>query len=235
MGESYLGAVLRFACKGAILRTDQLSIVAAVLVPAVFVASGRSMPEWAAAYVAWAIIILVVGVIGLRLLMAPYFLWREQNAKIAELERKQDSPRILERQELARLLAAERRMVAEEATRIRTFILHRQWTAEEVRTVFHGSERHIDKFWHDEEFQRRWVLFTNEVLEFVGTYSKIRDAEGSESGGAALFRTLNKGGINSRAKDVIDYILYKYGDPQPNPAEPSHSQSLSSIVRKTLQ
>lgn len=204
MGEGYIGAVLRFAFKGAILRTDQLSIVAAVSVPAIFHTSGSPMPEWAGSYASLAILILVGAGVGLRLVTAPYFLWRGQNTVIADLKRQLDSPRHLERQHLAKILAEERQHVADEVSRIRTFALRGKGTEEEIFQTFYGTEKHIDKFWHDEEFQRRWVVFEREVKNFIQTSHGLNDAE------KKLFRDFNQSFLNNAAKLVIDYILYEY-------------------------
>ncbi|MER9714216.1 hypothetical protein [Mesorhizobium sp. M0213] len=67
------------------LFTDKLSIVGGVLVPAVFSVSGEAVNAAVQAYVAWTIIIVVGGGVGLRLLTAPYFIWKDDQRDLAEL------------------------------------------------------------------------------------------------------------------------------------------------------
>ncbi|MER9304160.1 hypothetical protein NKJ06_31560 [Mesorhizobium sp. M0293] len=67
------------------LFTDKLSIVGGVLVPALFSVLGDAVNAAVQAYAAWTIIMIVGGGVGLRLLTAPYFIWRDDQRELVEL------------------------------------------------------------------------------------------------------------------------------------------------------
>jgi hypothetical protein len=112
----YLGRVWTFAFRRFALRTDAMQILAASLVPMIAPYLGVQNPSQAnsevLAYIGMAILALVV----IRLLSAPYFIWREDQAEIRELRHELDAPdrremeagldhRIALRRELAEKLA----------------------------------------------------------------------------------------------------------------------------------
>lgn len=82
----YLGRCLRRAFAGSVLLTDKISVVMGVLTPALFLVAGKSLDQAYQAYIAWGIILVVGGGIFLRMLTAPYFIWKDDQLRIANLE-----------------------------------------------------------------------------------------------------------------------------------------------------
>lgn len=93
MKENYLTSVLRFALKGFVLRTDAMQIILASLVPAYFQARGVAMPDGIANIVLTYIAYGAIAFVTLRFVTAPYFIWKEQNAKILALQDIVDEPK----------------------------------------------------------------------------------------------------------------------------------------------
>jgi hypothetical protein len=176
MHEYYLATVLRFAFRGSVLRTDHLSVVLAVAVPTAFMAAGKPVPEQVQDYIALSIATFALAAIGLWLLCAPYFIWKDQRTEIADLRRQLDSPNRIEREKLAEIMAQERKKVVDEVHRIRRFVLFTDWTDEEIKNVFHGSETSVDLFLHDKTFLELWEAFHADVVDFAAERRKIRRA-----------------------------------------------------------
>jgi hypothetical protein len=95
MKEGYLASVLRFAVKGFVFRTDAMQIILASLVPAYFQLRGMAMPDGIANIVLTYIAYGTVAFVMLRFVTAPYFIWKEQNAKIFTLQDIVDEPKRL--------------------------------------------------------------------------------------------------------------------------------------------
>lgn len=81
----YLGKCFHRAFAGSVLFTDKVSIVGGVLAPAIFFARGEAMDAAYQGYLAWTILAVVGGGIALRLVTAPYFIWRDDQKEISRL------------------------------------------------------------------------------------------------------------------------------------------------------
>lgn len=90
--KSYFKAVLKYAVRGFVGRTDGFQIVLASLVPAFYQIMGRPMPVETQNVVLTYIAYATFGFIIIRLITAPYFVWRDQEVKIAELKEKAEEP-----------------------------------------------------------------------------------------------------------------------------------------------
>jgi len=101
MSASYLTAILRFTFRRLVLRTDALQIILASAIPALYHWAGLKMPAGlpttTLAFIGYA----ALGWLTLRLVTAPYFIWREQNERIRSLEDEVNSPELVERKILA--------------------------------------------------------------------------------------------------------------------------------------
>src|SRR5262249_54692286 len=115
---TYLGLVLQRALERSFRLTDQLSVYAAVLVPAALALWGPAMPEALGGYAAVAIVTLVSCLAVLRLLSAPYAVWREQAKEIDDLRKELAKPEQIERHRLAEHLADVRAKLSNELAEI---------------------------------------------------------------------------------------------------------------------
>jgi hypothetical protein len=158
MGETYLVAVLRFALRRSLVLTDRLSIIAAVLVPAIWQTAGKPMPEWVAGYVAWLVIIAVGGGAGLRFVTAPYFIWREQNKTISELRTELAKPEQSIKARMHDDIATARVGLLDQLMRIHERFGVRAYNpAEYSKSLRHeGASIPAAKLIHDEGFARLW-------------------------------------------------------------------------------
>ena len=81
----YLSLIARYVFARTLVRTDILSAVASALIPAVFYAAGKPMPDDIMVTVS----LWLAGGIGLvvilRLIVAPYVIWKRDQAEIAHL------------------------------------------------------------------------------------------------------------------------------------------------------
>ncbi len=105
MVRTYIGLLLYFSFRRFVFRTDALEILAAAFLPAAFRALGFPMPEGAnnavLAYIAYGVAALVI----IRLLLAPYFVWKEDQNTIDGFKNQLDSPRRIERDRIAEHMA----------------------------------------------------------------------------------------------------------------------------------
>ncbi len=108
----YLGKCFHRAFAGSVLFTDKVSIVGGVLAPAIFFARGEAMDSAYQGYVAWTILAVVGGGIALRLVTAPYFMWKDDQKEIAELRKTITNTSVKRRQFFEETFLAERANLA---------------------------------------------------------------------------------------------------------------------------
>jgi hypothetical protein len=117
----YIGLVLSFAFRRSTIRTDVMQILAASALPAFAKFAGLKMPESASGDVLAYIGLATIAFIFLRLVSAPFFIWREQIGEIGALKLELSAPERIELERMAKLRAKKRVALAAE---IRNF----HWT-----------------------------------------------------------------------------------------------------------
>lgn len=167
MGESYLAAILRFALRRSFTLTDRLSVIAGVLVPAIWQTTGKPMPEWLAPYVAWTIIIAVGGGVTLRFVTAPYFIWREQNATINALKIELAKPELSIKARMHDNIASARVDLLDQLMRIHERMGRSAYNPSEYyKSLLHeGAAIPAAKLAHDEAFASLWTTHTKLLAE----------------------------------------------------------------------
>lgn len=156
-GETFLGAMTRFACRRFVLRMDGAQIIVASLLPAFISAEGLAMPDenTTLAYIGY----IILSFAALRFITAPYFLWKEDKARISDLEERLDSPRVAEKRRIAELMAEQKIAAMDEVTRIRRTLHDRDRTESEKKAAFRDAARYSDKFWGEDGFSDLWQDF----------------------------------------------------------------------------
>lgn len=86
MQESYLGSLWRFAVRGFVFKNDTMQIILASMLPAAYLWSGKPMPDGETSKVLAYFGMTTVTFVAVRFIVAPYFVWKEQNQKIKTLE-----------------------------------------------------------------------------------------------------------------------------------------------------
>jgi hypothetical protein len=169
MAETFLGAVFRFATKRSFVRSDQLAVFAGLMVPAAAKMWGReSMRDDLFAYVAMAILIGIAGMVILRFVTAPYFVWREQKAITQNLKDELARPETAMRTRITDDLADTRIRLAE-----RLILLHHKlgegdhYIPEFYWVHLKGEETGVlvGKLRTDSEFWKLWQIYFNNVRD----------------------------------------------------------------------
>lgn len=123
----YIGLVLSFSLRRSTIRTDIMQILAASALPAAAKFAGIKMPETASndmlAYIGLATIAFIV----LRLLCAPYFIWREQTAHIRDLKLELSKPERLVFAKIAEHRAKARAKLAAALEDYQTLAFVNEW------------------------------------------------------------------------------------------------------------
>lgn len=162
MPETYFAALGRFAFRRSLAVTDGLSILVGVLIPAISRVSGKAAAEDFAGYAAWAVILCVVSLIILRLVTAQYFIWREQNKKIAELESELAKPEQSVKARMHDDIATARIALLDQLMRIHERVGRKAYNPSEYyKSLIHeGAAIPAEKLTHDETFAQLWKAHT---------------------------------------------------------------------------
>jgi hypothetical protein len=92
MASSYITDIAEFAFRKSYDGLDRLATIAGLAVPAVYYFAGKPMPETVGGQIAAFVLCALAAITVLRFLSAPYFVWREQQAKIAALSESPNEP-----------------------------------------------------------------------------------------------------------------------------------------------
>lgn len=165
----YLGKCFRRAFAGSVLFTDKLSIVGGVLVPALFSVLGDPLDAAVQAYVAWTIVLIVGGGVGLRLLTAPYFIWKDDQKTLAELRGILSDTSVKRRQFFEESFLAERANLAKALAKFAALDL----PIVQVATINPDAElKPITEiavlFFADGNFKKYWQNFCSGLHWMVG-------------------------------------------------------------------
>lgn len=104
----FFGRLLRFAARGFVVRTDALQIVVAAAAPGLASMLGIELPANASDSLAAYLLLVVLAWATLRLVTAPYFIWKEDQETIRGLEERLGRPGQVRREETARITAQAR-------------------------------------------------------------------------------------------------------------------------------
>lgn len=109
----YIGLVLSFAFRRTTLAIDSLQVLAASAIPALANLAGLKMApsiqNEALAYIG----AIGIALVAIRLLSAPFFIWREQVGELAQLRLELSRPERMELKRLAKLKAKRKLRLAE--------------------------------------------------------------------------------------------------------------------------
>lgn len=168
--SAYMSRVAHFAFRKTFTITDTLSSLAGVLVPAaLFLIKKPAMDDWLPGAAAWFVLIMVGGAALLRLVTAPYFVWREQEQKIADLEGEIAKPDQQIRATLDQTIAASRVEIMGYATRMFKLDFIRGRTLDQLRESFEheGVMQHVYHLSYDDEFQTLWGELKEKAYSLV--------------------------------------------------------------------
>jgi hypothetical protein len=112
----YLWLIGHFAFQRSLLLTDRLSFLIGPLVTAMLWLRGETVPDNVTALVATATVSTIGAVLLFRLFAAPFFIWREDQAKIAIYKGELARPERAGRDEFERLVAKKKLQLASEIT-----------------------------------------------------------------------------------------------------------------------
>lgn len=196
--------------------TDKLSIAAGVIAPAILYVAGEPMDATIQAAVAWGVLIMVSGVVLLRLITAPYFIWRDDQATINQLRAEFDSPKQKEREKRAELIAEQKFATVEVITRIRRIIVDFEKNHDEKLRAFSGAELYSDKFMYDRLFCDAWYAFHDACDIAFEQWQLFWKEEGDIT---RFMRATTL--VDIRASALVDYLLY---EKTPEPTVPEEEE-----------
>lgn len=157
---SYLPLVFKMAFARWAPRTDLWSGALGALIPCFYVLSGRPVPDNVTTLVAEIAVGFVVSGIAVRLLLAPYLIWRSDQATIIDLKRQLEEPARLRREATENAFQQAR---IDFAIEMRKFLYGmdahrtvRQLNAE----VWEHLNSYAALFKHDPIFDGLWLMFT---------------------------------------------------------------------------
>ncbi|HET7709009.1 MAG TPA: hypothetical protein VFK50_05675 [Sphingomicrobium sp.] len=104
----YIGLVVAFAFSRSLLLTDRLSFMIGPLITAVLWLRGEPVPDNVAALIATATVATIAAVLLLRLLAAPFFVWKEDQLALASLRDQVGRPERVGAEEFSRIKAKRR-------------------------------------------------------------------------------------------------------------------------------
>ncbi|MCJ2133017.1 hypothetical protein MKK69_02865 [Methylobacterium sp. J-026] len=157
---SYLSLVVKMAFARWAPRTDLWSGALGALIPCFYVLSGRPVPDNVTTLVAEIAVGFVFSGIAVRLLLAPYLIWKSDQATIADLKRQLEEPARLRREATENAFQQAR---VDFAIEMRKFLYGtdahravRQLNAE----VWEHLNSYAALFKHDPIFDGLWLMFT---------------------------------------------------------------------------
>ena len=172
MFGKYISSVWRFATYRSVSRLDIWQIIAASGVPLYYKVMGWPMPSDTAIWALANLGLLTFGYIAIRFLTAPYFVWREDQEKIAVLTTELNSPKLIERQRIAEHMATVKMSYQKEITRVRRIFIDKSSAKDQMKKAFHGVEVYSDVLWHDVLFRSLHEDFADACQEVFAFRTK---------------------------------------------------------------
>tara|TARA_A100001391_G_scaffold204831_1_gene202058 strand:+ start:338 stop:973 length:636 start_codon:yes stop_codon:yes gene_type:complete len=205
--------------------TDVVGFCFPPMVAVYFNIRGQDMPDgfetWMLALIGYAF----AGVLVLRLLSAPYFIWKEDQARICQLEMSLDRPNQQMRERLAETLASSRIQLADGLSTFNHFVLSYEAEENHKPNAVFVLMRQIEpmnslkeRFMGDAEFAKLWGKHYSESLAW---FFKIPVRSDYEDHGEFLIDMLSNDytDMNKSYRALMDWLLA-------NPAAESEPQSL---------
>jgi hypothetical protein len=123
MNETFLTRVWRYGFARTIRKTDAISMIVGLAVPAWYSVKGMPIPANAFGLAAILIFLFVGASICVRMLLSPYFIWREDQVRIATLEHELEEPKRISERHAAEHAAQARRQLADSLSRMKATLL----------------------------------------------------------------------------------------------------------------
>lgn len=208
MGRTYLAEVLSFAFRRTVTVTDGLSVIIGTVLPAALYLMGSpSMAKDLAGLAALAVVCVAALVALLRLVSAPYFIWKRQQARIAELERELSEP---DRQLRAMMRQAEiedRRQLVAQISQIADRV--DEATAPEVSAAFSALYQLTQRFMIEPEFGPLWTRFVSACWRYAASKPRRESFATADDFSFADLRHSGEGyePVRLAQRDLIRHLL----------------------------
>lgn len=119
----YIGLIFGFAFRRTTIAVDGLQILAASGLPAAAKFAGIKMPETASNDILAYIGLVAIAFVIIRLLCAPFFIWKDDQGTITQLRNQIERPKSLEMEKLAEIRAEKRLELAVQVREMHTQFL----------------------------------------------------------------------------------------------------------------
>lgn len=210
--RQYLKLLLHRAFAGSVLLTDKMSIVAGVLIPAVLhVSDAGAMANTILGIVSWAIIIAVGGAVLLRLVTAPYFLWRQDQATIAHLNDALVDPLRREVEYLDQSVLDHRAALAENLTTYAVGLLNAH-DSERYRTQYVRENLTLSAslFLGDPFFRWAWDFFYSHIAHVEVSDALLLPDDSYDVPTAEQIMAVPLCNFHAEAANVCAYVLVQW-------------------------
>lgn len=209
MRRTYLKAISAFALQRTVTRTDTAATFVGVLAPAITTVLRVAVADLTV-FVAWVVIAVVGAVAITRLVTAPYFIWKDQNAKIAALETAAVEPERRARAVMQDMLVEDRKKLAAIVVDLKADA----WIASTpIEFLTKCSEHRLltGLFDADVAFKRLWSAFLGEGRKYVSGKPAKLAGEVQEAYDARLSIHLHaaSGDLIQATNRLVDWLLYR--------------------------
>ena len=160
---TYLKLILKHAFAKFFWVADSLSALTGLLIPSIQRVSGNAMQEDWTDFLAWAVVIAVGGGICLRLILSPYFIWKEDQAEIARLKALLDDPRKKQKEQLQSGFVLERASLIRSLVAIVTDIRKLNDVSDDSSIIINENYPSAAMFFIDFGFRNSWSSFEDNL------------------------------------------------------------------------
>jgi hypothetical protein len=169
MSKSYLGDLSKFALRPTVDLADGSAVILTGLVPLAYTLLGKHMPDSAFQIIGTLVGVLIISVVFMRAITAPYFVWKEQRANIERLESEVAKPEMLIRQRLDQQIAESRIELSGFVVRLRGLASQHTGTLNEYKGMFiHNKVQElVSHLSYDATFKALWTEYMETMFNIV--------------------------------------------------------------------
>ncbi|MCJ8509029.1 hypothetical protein MUU53_14015 [Rhizobium lemnae] len=155
----YLKLILEFAFRRSLMRIDIYAAVLTAIGPALFFAAGLTIPPDLTVYISLVVAAMVVATLILRVISAPYFIWKADQAEILRLNEELASPQRHARKALMEQFATEKFQLLRQLMRIKGDMRAYNDAAQIGEQTAKSLYPFAQPFLLDTKFKRYWFTF----------------------------------------------------------------------------
>lgn len=209
----YLARLLSIAFQRSLVRTDLLAAVLTAIAPTAYVLWGEKMTDSLALQISVIVSVLVGSVVVLRLLVAPYIIWTEDQEIILDLRSKLGAPEQGAKVTVQRLLAEDRVRLSDLIADATEQIMATRSEAACI-DLLSSHRAKFAKHGIDKAVSERWRSFENNAFSYASGFpnaSKLTNKENARALAETHEQRMGPALVESRDA-LIRVLLYMPSD-----------------------